>query len=322
MAVAVSRLTSWESATVKHHGGARAPVARRHRRPSPPAPTVYLTPGMIPATLISVMSPARSIQADWWLRAPRSGKVECVAKQKTRDRGSPDSCLFRRIRPPIPTESDTHSDGIPPLLCPPYLPLRSRRNAGAVKASESDSLCRIEALAVPSIAKQCEWARGWSRAVGTLVTTIVQKGTRTSFRLYNLTINQDQKRKLQYPGQGTRPPRIPVFFIDEPSLEMNRYIPLSPTIWPEAGLVQQGTIDSRRGLWYGVPAIFASSPEVAVIGPRLPADRARLPTLLAKPSLTCLVGLRRSLVSASHIMSTHCEPSQRPSKRSQGNDLH
>ncbi len=96
----------------------------------------------------------------------------------------------------------------------------------------------------------------------------------------------------------TRPSRVPVFFTDEPGLEMNRQRPLSPSaIWPEAGLAQQATMDSRRVSWYGVPAIFASSPEGAVIGPRLPVDRVRLPTLLAKPSLTCLVGLRRSLVS-------------------------
>ncbi|MCP4547085.1 MAG: hypothetical protein GY835_11520 [bacterium] len=99
---------------------------------------------------------------------------------------------------------------------------------------------------------------------------------------------------------ATRASRIPVFFTDEPSLEMNRQNPLSPSaIWPEAGVAQQATMDSRRGSWYGVPAIFASSLEGAVIGPSLPVDRAHLPTLLAKPSLTCLVGLRRSLVSTS-----------------------
>lgn len=98
----------------------------------------------------------------------------------------------------------------------------------------------------------------------------------------------------------TRPSRLPLFFTDEPSLEINQQNPHSPSaIWPEAGLAQQATMVPRRGSWYGVPAIFASSPEGAVIGPRLPVDRARLPTLLAKPSLTCFVGLRWSLVSTS-----------------------
>ncbi|MCP4548386.1 MAG: hypothetical protein GY835_18145, partial [bacterium] len=49
-------------------------------------------------------------------------------------------------------------------------------------------------------------------------------------------------------ARRSRPSRVSDFFTDEPGLELNRQKPLSPSaIWPEAGLAQQATMDSRRG---------------------------------------------------------------------------